>query len=199
MTGPLRHIRTFTGKQLDLFDIRAQDIDIVDIAHHLACTNRFGGATKRPINVAQHSVFVARLCDDLNCELQALLHDASEAYIGDVTKWLKNIDDMKPYRDLEKKIQDVIYTKFKCSTEQCPHIDDADSIMVRFEGMKGFGPDFKIDHPNYPALTPEEIKRVGGWGHWSWNISKETFLAAFRELTRDEDGYGFDDYRNRDY
>src|SRR5580765_2644929 len=83
-------ILTFSGKHVNPLNLRPEDIDIVDIAHALACCNRFAGHCRRPINVAQHSVYVSRLCDDTGFERQALLHDASEAYLGDITKWLKH-------------------------------------------------------------------------------------------------------------
>lgn len=76
-------LQTFTGRRIDVEDPTPDDIDVEDIAHHLAHTNRFGGALALPYSVAQHSVIVSRICDP-NHALLGLLHDAHEAYLGDV-------------------------------------------------------------------------------------------------------------------
>src|SRR5690242_6150646 len=64
------------------------DIIIADVAHHLAGICRFTGGTSSPYSVAQHCVHV---CEELEragfnaaYQLAALLHDASEAYVGDM-------------------------------------------------------------------------------------------------------------------
>lgn len=182
MSGPNKHIRTFTGKEINLFAMTFDDICIEDIAHALACINRFNGQVKFPISVAQHSIYVSYLSDKA-CQMQGMLHDASEAYIGDVTKWLKHTPEMKHFRELEDDIQTLIYQKFQCDEKIHPSVEMADRIMVRWEGTKGFGDDFRIDHPNYPDLTDLEIKRVGFWGAWSWERSESSFLARFTSLT----------------
>src|SRR4051812_2148358 len=96
-------ILTYTGKHVNPFDLKPDDICIEDIAHALALCNRFAGHTKRPMSVAQHSVYVSRLCP--NYRLAGLLHDASEAYLGDVTKWVKSTHEFEAYREAEDRIQ----------------------------------------------------------------------------------------------
>lgn len=174
-------IRTFSGIDLDPLDVKESDIQIEDIAHALALCNRFAGHTRRPISVAQHSVYVARLCAQIlpGLALQGLLHDAAEAYLGDMTKWVKAADELAKFRQIEDLLQATIYKKFKCLLLVSAAVEDADRIMVRFEGMKGFG-SFKIDHPDYPPLTKEQIARIGEWGHWSWQESERQFLIHFR-------------------
>lgn len=68
--------------------------DIREIAHALAQINRFTGHCKRPYSVAEHSVLVADIAASegasTSAQLAALLHDAHEAYTGDVSspaKW----------------------------------------------------------------------------------------------------------------
>lgn len=175
-------IRTFTGLELNPLELRPEDIRIEDIAHALALCNRFAGHTRRPISVAQHSVYVARLAAPFGKDqaLQGLLHDASEAYLGDVTKWLKQTPIMAAYRHAEHYLQNCIFRRFGSVVDIYPSVEEADRIMVRYEGFRGFGPDFKIDHPDYPPLCDEEIRRIGSWEPWSWKDSEEIFLAHFR-------------------
>lgn len=81
---------TASGRAFDLGRPRAEDITVTDIAHHLALINRFNGATLRPYSVAEHSLFVAEIAErelglrDPFGVLAALLHDAHEAYLGDI-------------------------------------------------------------------------------------------------------------------
>lgn len=173
-------IQTYSRRIINPFEMTIDDIDIRDIAHSLSMVNRFIGHTKKPISVAQHSVYVSRICADTEYELQGLLHDAAEAYIGDMTKWVKHTPQMKCFREIEDRIQKLIFKRFNCPEELGKNVEEADRIMVRYEGIKGFGPDFKIDHPNYPPLTPQELEQVGKWGFWDWHISEELFMVHFR-------------------
>ena len=179
------HITTYTGKELDLFHLKKSDICIEDIAHALALCNRFAGHTKKPISVAQHSVYTSRLCINsrIEIQLQALLHDGAEAYIGDVTKWIKQTPPFEMFRSIEHDIEKLIFNVFGCPHGMRQEVELADRIMVCFEGKKGFGNSFKIDHPDYPELTIDELARIGKWGFWTWRQAEESFLDHFRMLT----------------
>lgn len=181
------YIRTFSGKTVNPLRLRSEDIDIESIAHSLSLINRFVGHTKHAISVAQHSVYVSSLCTNAH-RLQGLLHDGSEAYLGDVTKWLKHSPEMAAYRKAEARAQETIYKRFGCNRNTDTIVEQADRIMVRFEGMRGFGPEFKVDHPNYPPLTKLEIQRIGKWNPWSAKKAESVFLNNFYALYDDGDG-----------
>jgi hypothetical protein len=99
---------TVTGALLDLRRPRAADISILDIAHSLALINRYTGHTSRPYSVAEHSLLVAELMQreygvrDPAALLAGLLHDAAEAYTGDLGSPMKHLlgwkwaDDVTP-------------------------------------------------------------------------------------------------------
>lgn len=173
-------IYTYTGKQIDLFDVRDEDIEIQDIAHGLACVNRFAGQARHPISVAQHSLYVAKLCSAKN-QVQALLHDASEAYLGDVTKWLKGTPAMKAYREIEDRLQRQIFRRFGCAEWLSPEVERADRVMARFEGERSFE-GFVIEHPDYPPLTSEQVAEIGAWSPWTWQTAEEMWLRWVRLL-----------------
>lgn len=205
-------MRTFTGRLVNIFDLRPEDIDVKDIAHHLALINRFNGGTKKPINVAQHSVYVSRLVfhwltalghDDKlvrRMALEALFHDAEEAYLGDMTKWMKQTDAMRPFRVASYDAHLVIYkalglTPFAWDAgtgeDMMPDIiGRADRVMVRFEGSspEGYGKKFMeslrtaagADNGRYALLTEEERAAVGNWKPWSWKESEEGFHVQHR-------------------
>jgi hypothetical protein len=73
---------TATGT-MDLANPTADAVNFDDIAAHLAKINRWAGATTVPISVAQHSVMVAD-ATPLEWRPYALIHDAHEAYLGDI-------------------------------------------------------------------------------------------------------------------
>ncbi|MEN6306012.1 MAG: HD domain-containing protein [Armatimonadia bacterium] len=82
-------VRTYSGRSVSLASPDPASIDIRDIACGLSRLNRFNGATKLPVSVADHSLNVARLLGmwkaDAELQLLGLLHDAHEAYFGDIT------------------------------------------------------------------------------------------------------------------
>jgi len=188
-------IPTVSGKNVDPFNVTFDDIHIGDIAHALSLVNRFNGATRHPISVAQHSVFVARLVADVPTEkdlpsdigMQGPLHDASEAYLGDITTFLKQMDEFAVFRDMEAYFQSIIFACFGCPMVAHPEVKKADKLMARFEAFKMFGPDFHFcgHKSDYPPLTEEEIKRVGPWATWTWRQAKDVFLAEFERFTTD--------------
>lgn len=104
-------IQTFTGKRVNPLKLRVEDINIIDIAHALSNQGRFTGHTKFFYSVGQHSLAVAHLVQP-EFALEALLHDASEAYLGDVAKPMKNKSMYKQYREVEDRIEKKIAKRF---------------------------------------------------------------------------------------
>jgi hypothetical protein len=83
-------LRTYAGRHVHILNPRPADIYIQDIAHALAHTCRFAGHTPAFYAVAQHSVLVSELLTP-DLALWGLLHDASEAYLHDLTRPLKRV------------------------------------------------------------------------------------------------------------
>lgn len=90
---------TFTGKQMYVLKPEPKDILIEDIAHTLSNYCRFGGHSAEFYSIASHSVLVSKLCNPENA-LLGLLHDATEAYLGDVIRPLKKY--LAEYQKIEK-------------------------------------------------------------------------------------------------
>jgi len=81
-------MQTYTGRMIDPLNLRPADVDIIDVAHALSNTCRFGGHTRSFYSVAEHSLLVSHLVPHEHA-LCGLLHDAPEAYLGDVIWPLK--------------------------------------------------------------------------------------------------------------
>ena len=107
-------ITTISHIRLDPTKPTAEDIDITDIAHALSMLTRANGHFDTFFSVARHSI---------NCALEAgsrghgkkvqllcLLHDAAEAYIGDMTRPLKL--KIPYFSEIEKEYQKIIFSKY---------------------------------------------------------------------------------------
>lgn len=115
--------RTHSGIMVDLAEPRVEDVCLEDIAHHLARVCRFGGAVDEYYSVASHSVYVAaRVAPRLASA--ALLHDATEAYLGDMVSGLKRLNP--DYRVLEDLWGAVIEQRFGVSYRHNVDIKEAD-------------------------------------------------------------------------
>ena len=122
--------RTYTGKLIDFNKIRPEDIDILDIAHGLAHITRFGGQAQNHITVAEHSLTVASLVP-APYKFAALLHDAAEAYLGDIPKPLKNL--LPEYQRIEKQLMNIIAAKFGFAYPLPKIVKEADREAIRKE------------------------------------------------------------------
>jgi hypothetical protein len=122
--------QTYTGKKFCFRNPTLQDISIIDISHSLSNICRFNGHCKQFYSVAEHSVYLSRQFDNSQLAMEALLDDAAEAYIGDMPRPIKNTEEMLPYREIEKKIDDKIRIKFDLSSERNQQIIDMDTRLL---------------------------------------------------------------------
>jgi hypothetical protein len=136
IASSIRHgawVETVSGKQVDLLNPALEHIDIADIAHHLARINRFSGATAGDmgISVAAHSFFVSDyLFHNTKNPLLAmhgLLHDAHEAYIGDITSPVKQVPGMG---ELVRKLSDRLQTAV-LNALHIPDMTELEKIQVK--------------------------------------------------------------------
>ena len=162
---------TYTGKQFWPLDPRPEEVCIEDIAHALSLTCRFGGHCKQFYSVAQHSCLVARLVQitDPTMTLAGLLHDAAEAYVGDLIRPIKRT--FEQFKSIEDKVMLVIAERFKFPSAPNAVIKWADDIVLRNEhrdlipdGMKWVvddagGPDV-IVQPMTPVAAETEFLRM---------------------------------------
>jgi 5'-nucleotidase len=97
-----------SGRRFDFLNPHGSDFDIEDIAHGLAHICRYSGQCRAFYSVAEHSILVADTAEDFAYE--ALLHDAAEAFIGDVTRPFKQI--LPEYKRIEAAVEDAIIERF---------------------------------------------------------------------------------------
>jgi hypothetical protein len=178
-------ITTHTGKYVNPLDLKPEEIDIRDIAHSLSMVNRFNGHTAEQISVEKHSLMVCNLVSREN-QLQALLHDATEAYLGDITKWLKQTPEFAAYREAEDRAWKIISEKFGVDYVLTEEVEAADKLAVRIEGYHLIGSSFHLfQRPSYPLPSLEEIERCGWKRQESWYGDKISFLLRFSMLAKE--------------
>lgn len=107
-------IETYSGKIVHILNPSPEEIDIVDIAHSLSMLCRYTAHCKKFYSVAEHSLLVSKFCSDEN-KMWGLLHDATEAYLGDLSSPLKK--ELDEYKELENIFIKVIAEKFSLSPE----------------------------------------------------------------------------------
>lgn len=174
-------IRTYTGKNFDLLNIACSEIDIEDIAHSLSNLCRFTGHTKSFYSVAQHSVIVSEIVEAMDygpkTQLMGLLHDATEAYLTDISRPLKLLSAMKGYRKLEEELEKRIALHFGFSMFMTIAIKEADHQALATEARDLMG---------NPADW-EYLKNVKTWGTivpLSPDKAKKQFLKRYEQLTK---------------
>ena len=122
------YMHTYTGKKINPLAFIKDDIDIQDIAHALSLLCRGGGHLKIFYSVAQHSLNCAQEAflryQDSRLSLACLLHDASEAYISDIIRPLKQ--HLKLYEDIESQWMKVIFEKYELS-----ELKDEDLLKIK--------------------------------------------------------------------
>ena len=122
---------TASGALINLKATNTDNIKIADIANALSHLCRFGGHVNRFYSVAQHSVLVAGLAPK-ELKKEALLHDAAEAYLGDVIKPLKIIIG-EEYELLEYAFQKEINQKFGLDIHKLQVIKEYDMQALELE------------------------------------------------------------------
>lgn len=100
-------VRTKSGLLLDLANPKPEMISVEDISWGLANQCRFIGQMEYFYSLAQHGMLVASLVSP-RIQFKGLNHDNTEAYMGDVSRFLKHSAFMKGYRILEAELSDVI-------------------------------------------------------------------------------------------
>ena len=173
-------IMTYTKKMFDPLHPNVELIDIEDIAHALSMLCRANGHFKSFYSVAQHSINCmkeakARGYSD-RIQLACLLHDASEAYLSDVTRPVKA--ELPRYKEIEAPLQETIWNKWlgePLTEEERKQVFDIDDAILVHEFLNLM--DAKI------ADNIPETHSVPQFAFTSFDASKQQFLRLFRQLT----------------
>ena len=169
------YVSTFLGNRFYLTRPHIDDVAIEDIAHGLAYQCRFNGQTQDFYSVAQHSLIVMQIVPE-EYRLAALLHDAAEAYLGDMVKPLKNL--FPEFSTIEARVMEIIGHRFGVDLANLhPSIKQADRIALATEKRD------LMPHSTEPwaylvgiEALPESIEPMPP------QTAKQTFLDTFAQI-----------------
>ncbi|RWJ03431.1 hypothetical protein [Mesorhizobium sp.] len=194
------YMATSSGRKYWPFDPRPDEIDIEVIAHHLANTARWAGATQHKrfksrifLSVAEHSVLVARYLAEVlkrpDLALEGLLHDGTEGYIGDLIRPLKYSPEFrKPFLEVELLNETPLGSRFNLVYPFPKEVKIADEAVTSAEQEQcifwhpdeQFEPGHLHDHTN---VAPYQIEMLEPYP------AKELFLMAYWAIMADREKY----------
>ena len=197
--------QTFTGRLVDVLHPTPEMVDIEDIAHALSMTCRFSGHCREFYSVAEHSVLVEQIGTWLmdrdsgtQHSLCLLLHDAAEAYVGDVITPVKralDFADARPggmvpcsLKELEYRWLSAITEKFGLGnrlTSPTEIMKKADSRALAVEVVSLFHPVRAEWWGDRERPNPGD-----GWAVDCWPPAeaRRRFLGRFQTLYREFSG-----------
>lgn len=168
----MTYIQTAGRNYVDLADPDPDQIDIEDIAHGLSHICRWVGHTRQFYSVAEHSLLCCN-CADPEHALEALLHDAAEAYVGDVSTPLKAM--LGPiYTDIEQRIDRVIRAKYGLPEQETLVVKRIDQSVMTLE----------LQDIMHVTTTCQNVPRPRTGSVWYYppGIAKRAFLSRFYYL-----------------
>ncbi|MGL3709475.1 HD family hydrolase [Leptospirillum ferriphilum] len=167
-------ILTHSGRHVELPDPDPEEIVIEDIARGLSRECRFSGQCQDFYSVAQHSVLASRIVEK-GYALEALLHDAAEAYLRDIPQPLKRL--MPEYSRIERKFDQVIRHRFGLPDKMSAFVHQADRVLLATEKRDLMAHD-PWPWPILDGIEPLPDRIVP----WSGEIAMKLFLYRFEEL-----------------
>jgi len=167
-------INLHSGKWINLIDTNIDDITIHDIARGLANKGHYGGHTPKYFSIAEHSILVSYITGNL----QGLLHDGSEAYIGDM---LYPIKDLVPdFVLIEDNLMMKIMNKFNLKYNY-EDVKSADTLIKGYEWINFFDSDCPFISTT-EILSAKEIYKLPSIKYYSPEMARLAFIDRYYEL-----------------
>lgn len=167
-------MQTYTGARFYPTSADVEDVSPIDIAHALSLLCRYNGHVHRFYSVAEHCVLLSRAVAPEHA-LWALLHDATEAYVGDMVRPLKV--QVPEYVAIEDRLMAVIADRFDLYPKQMPgEVKDADTRILLDER------DALMPNVRY-AWDIDELQPLGvAIEGWSPERAEAAYLDRLHEL-----------------
>lgn len=177
-----------SGRQFWPLDPRPEEVHLEDIVSTLAQMCRWGGSTSRFYSVAQHSTWVARrvALTHPHLALQALLHDAAEAYVGDQRRPFKAMlrlrvpNGHESFEQVERRVHAVILRALgvrPSSSSEWQVIAAADEEALATEARDLLGGQVIGTAAPVPGRLPS----------WTPHRARTEFLSVYRAHCRPAD------------
>lgn len=170
------HTRIITASGTPFWPLnpRPEDVNLRDISHALGNLCRYCGHTTEFYSVAQHSVLVSHIVPE-ELALCGLLHDASEAYIADISRPIK--PHLSNYAEIEDRLMQCIAGVFAFPYPFPPAIKQADMILAATERRD-------VCPAAYCPLIEGYVPLKETIEPWSPTAAASYFRRRFYEITR---------------
>jgi uncharacterized protein len=172
---------TSSGLRVDLPYVHRDQINIRDIGHALSLQCRFNGHCRKFYSVAQHSVLVARLLQhggqSWRVQLLGLIHDASEASLGDMVRPLKGL--LPDFRAIETWVQrevEIVLAGSEATPDDHRLVKAADDALLATEArslIPSEGSNWYLPQPAVAGLLLDA---------WDPQTAKRRFLGTYFRL-----------------
>lgn len=174
-----------SGREIDILNISADDICVEDIAHHLTKWCRYTGALplNRHYSVANHSLalFYYALDNGLDYHIQraCLMHDAAEAYIGDINGAIK--PHLPDYKEMEYRIEQIIKEKYGLVYDSVIEnkVKELDTRILLDEAKVFFPNSYHVFKRELPGIHPLGVKL---YNEIDLSLTKTLFLHTCEML-----------------
>jgi hypothetical protein len=178
--APGPYLQTVSGRWVNPFDPDPAQLDAGDIARALANQCRFGGHSRVFYSVAQHSVIVSRLVEERGGDVEdvfaALMHDAAEAYLGDMPHPLKHRSPLgAAFKEAEHHLEQAIRDRFGIRPG-VPEIKQADRALLATE-RRAFSAE-TWHWPELDGVEPLDLELTA----WSPDKAAGEFATRYAEL-----------------
>jgi hypothetical protein len=170
----VRSIRTISGQYVNVFEPNSETLLIDDIAHALSNQCRFGGHLPRFYSVAQHCLLCHMVAAPEE-KFDALMHDASEAYLLDMPKPIKV--EISQYNDIEDNLMNILAKKFNFNYPKSEGVERVDRYLLEWEWNVIMLGRTDSGYPPIDCLTPAEAKRLF-LETYNFEIAKRNQLVA---------------------
>lgn len=166
-------MQTYKGHHFDFSFMHKTPLDIEDIAHALSQICRFNGHCREFYSVAQHSVYVSQLVSQAH-GFAGLMHDAPEAYLGDMVSPLKR--RIPEFRQHEQWLWMVVAKQFGLPLEMPEEVRKMDLVMLAAEARDLL----KADVSTWGLAAAPEWIRIEPWPP---KVAERHFLDSFAALS----------------
>lgn len=178
-------VQTASGGKFHLHDPSPEEVCLRDIAESLAKACRFNGHTQFFYSVAQHSCLVMDLLTSVEALPYGLLHDAHEAYTGDLITPMRHVLTMQAgydvWEEITKDIDRAIHEAFGLKWPPHPTllklVEEADrqALATEKRDLMGKGPSWgiRLPRPSQSLIRP-----------WTWPEAHHQFIERFHEISK---------------
>lgn len=177
--GDSPYISTVKGER---FYLDNPKFDAEEVGHALGNLCRYGGQSLRFFSVAEHSVLVCMLCEQLGLAdpFEGLMHDAHEAYFIDLpSPWKAALPGYVMY---EKRLEAAMRSQYKLADHISTGCKQADLIALAIESrflLPNKGDDFEWP----PGIRAQANKLADiRLNYWDPGVARSHFMTTYAEL-----------------